>query len=340
MKKDYVDISNTTRRQSILNFITLHPSCSVEDVVRRLKDEEIASRMTVRHVLEELIDEGTITKVKDKNNSRSVKLYVDPQNLLVTVPQNLEEIFLRFESFIDKVGKISQNKDEIKLRMANSIFEETIDKNGNENTQMEKWGDSLASIPFVILDIINDVFTFSFLFLFPKKNVGFSSFSKVYSAYFERLAKMYSSISSKLADVHSTQYDTTSEHFRYVVYLESKEKPGFKKVGFLAYMCYRYNIAKEMYEVLDLLWIKNIDAVSLLYDRSYMDLLFMDYNSRCDRASSDRFSASHLEYLEKYNEHLSYNNEILNKIHEAVNLYIVLERFLPDVENWRVSSSG
>ena len=209
----------------------------------------------------------------------------------------------------------------------------------DENSERNNAGDALTSIPFIMLDVINDVVTFSFLFLLPQKIVTISSFSKIYSNYFEKLATLYPTVSSKLSDATLTWYDTNSKYFQYTAYVASKEKSGFSKVGYLAYQCYRYDIAKEMYEVLDLLWIKNIEAVSLMYNRWYMDTLFME-QQRNEQSRFDQHYASQLKHLEKHNEHLSYNNEMLNKIHKAINLYIVLDRFSPHVENWRVTGSG
>jgi hypothetical protein len=335
MRKDYHGISNTKRRQEILNYISKYPGCNIEDVVRRLDKDGIASRMVTRKLLNELRQENIVKGDLEKDNSRSYKLCVDPQNLLVTVPKNLEELFFMCESFIDKVGKISHSKAEIRSRLAKSIFEETMDKNAERNNE----GNALTSIPFIMLDVINDVSTFSFLFLLPQKIVTISSFSKIYSNYFEKLAALYPTISSKLSDATFTWHNTKSKYFQYAAYLESKERSGFSKVGYLAYQCYRYDIAKEMYEVLDLLWIKNMEAVSLMYNSWYMDSLFMA-DQRDKDGRFDQHYATRLEYLEKHNEYLSHNNETLNKIHEAINLYIVLERFSPDLERWRVSDSG
>lgn len=335
LRKDYHGISNIKRRQEILNYIREKSGCNKEAVVQSLDKDGIASRMVTLKILSELEQENIIRVDWEKDNSRSCKLYVDPQNLLVTVPKSLEDIFFRFESFLDIVGKISQSEIEISSRMDSSIFGETLDKNTERNYK----GNALTSIPFIMLDVINDIITFSFLFFLSRKIGSISSLSKVYSNYFEKLATIYPTISSKLSDATSTYYDTVSKSFQYMTFLKSKDKSGFKKVGYLTYLCYQYDIAKEMYEVLDLLWINNVESVSKVYDQWYIDNLFRDHN-RNRYTRSDQFYVSHLEQLRMHNDHLVHNNENLNKIHEAINLYIALERYSPDIENWRPSGGN
>ncbi len=134
-------------------------------------------------------------------------------------------------------------------------------------------------------------------------------------------------------------YDTSSEYFRYEAYLHSKEYPSFKKACYLAYLCYLYNIADSMYKVLDLLWIKNIESVSLIYDRWYMESLFLEYDGS-NFIKTYPVYVSQMEQLRKYDKHLQYANKTINKIHEGINCYIVLERYLPNEGKGYINTSG
>jgi Fe2+ or Zn2+ uptake regulation protein len=339
VRKDYHSITNTQRRKAILDYITNHQGCNKEDVVRRLDKDEIASRVTVRKLLYDLIAEGSIMEDTNKDNARSVKLYIDHKNLLVSVPKNIEEILLKFESFTHKVGKIAQSEVELRHRMANSIFEETINEARDESNQIKDWGDALTSIPFIMLDIINDIVTFSLLFLLPRNTINLSVFSKICSNYFEKLAIMYPTISCNLSEATSNRFDTTSEYFRYSAYLQSKEHAGFRKVCYLAYQCYRFEMAEEMYKVLDLLWIKNIESVSLMYDRGYMISLLMS-NEMGRKSHLSQVFLSHPENMKRHTNHLVYNNAMLNKIHEAINFYLVSGEYLSNQGKWTIHDSG
>jgi DNA-binding Lrp family transcriptional regulator len=333
--KEYVNIDNSQRRQAVVDYISNFPECHIEEVVKHCDKIGMASRVTVRKIIDELVKEGLVKKERSKSNSKSVKLDVDPQNLLVIIPQNLERIFSEFSLFMDELSKIPYSEDNIRFRMTNSLLKKTIDNVSDHHNL----SDALVSIPFIILDVINDVITFSLLFELPKKTPSSTHVSKLYSKYFESLNKMYLQASLKLSDAKVTLHDTSSEYFRYAAYLESKEQSGFRKACYLVYLCYRYDIAKEMYRVLDLLWIKNIESVSLMYNRWYLEGLFLDYDR--DRQSKfDIHYVSKLEELRKNNNHLAYNNEMLNKIHKAINLYIVLERFLPNEGKVHLSGSG
>src|SRR4051794_37582875 len=103
------DVSNSgkKRRESIINYVKRNPGCDKQKVIKYCEVKEVGSRIPVRTSIDKLIEEGILMIEKTKKNSRSYKLTVASENLLVTIPQDLEEILIGFQNFVDIIKKIS-----------------------------------------------------------------------------------------------------------------------------------------------------------------------------------------------------------------------------------------
>lgn len=317
-----ISIINKQRRNAIIDYVKKNPQCYKEKVVEHCTRIEVASRMTARKIIDELKQEGILNVYKEKNNSKSYKLVVNSENLLLIIPQDLEEIFVQFKNFVDIVNKIPIGKDEIHSRVENSIYHDCIDEEHYDKLQQ-----SVSLLPCIMIDVINDVFTFSFIFTLNKK-IDKSYLPKIYPNYFEIINKMYLYVSEGPRD-DVLYYKNGSSHDSYLYqdYLESKKYSNFIKVSYLAYLCTIFGIEENLYKVLDLLWVKNVDTVSLMY---YNDLekIFFRYNNHKNRSSIHPYLYHNVSQLKKYDEHYMYNNDILNKIHEGLNYFIVMDEGL------------
>jgi hypothetical protein len=85
-----VSIMNKQFRCSmIIKYISVYPGCNAEKAFKGVEDW--MARGTFFNLLKELKEEGVIYEgQKDKPKSRNTKLFVNGQNLLVTVPKDLE----------------------------------------------------------------------------------------------------------------------------------------------------------------------------------------------------------------------------------------------------------
>lgn len=318
------EINNSNRRQAIIDFVKSHPECDKEVVIEYCKDKGIASRLTVRKTIDELQGEEILKIIKKKNNSKSYKLTVNSENLLVIIPRDLAEIFVQFKDFADTVKKLSQNENEIRHRIENSIYGHSI----GEDYQYYRLTESVPLLPYIIIDIINDVFTFYFICILPKKIDDQNHISKLNLIYFENISRMYSYLSKELRTLlPDNESSPSTMDFPEEFYLKSKRYNNFTKACYISYLCAIFGIEDELYNVLDLLWIRNVETVSLMYasDLEYVftekELFEMNYKTSLS-------SVHHMSQLKASNKHLVYNNDMLNKMHDAINSFILTGRGL------------
>jgi hypothetical protein len=94
-------------RQFVIDFITAHQGCIAEDIV---KGQDKIGRKKVFRILKDLKNDHIVLPEKSKINSRNIKLYIDGNNLLVSVPRELVEFKETFFNLLTKVEeKISDN---------------------------------------------------------------------------------------------------------------------------------------------------------------------------------------------------------------------------------------
>lgn len=76
------------RRKLIIDYIRLHPYRTKEEVVNKISDK--LSRVPAYQTIGDLIEDGSLKDERKKKNSRNHRLFVDDENPLVTVPQDLK----------------------------------------------------------------------------------------------------------------------------------------------------------------------------------------------------------------------------------------------------------
>ena len=326
--------NNGYRSQAIIDFVKSHPECDKEEVVRHCFEKGIASRLTVRKIIKDLEKDGILNVIKEKDNSKSYKLTVNSENLLVIIPKDLEEIFAQFKVFLDTVKKIPLDENEIISMVENSIYSGKISNQRVDSysiNEIDLIKQSISLLPYIMVDIISDVITFSFIFTLHKK-IDANDFPRLYLHYFKIINKMYLQILGLMPENVLLNKNISFEPPPiYKHYLASKKYGNFIKVGYLAYLCTFFGIDEVLYRLLDLLWIKNIDTVSFMYNEDLKDI-FDDYEYRetsvlfahqvmfCDKTK-----------LKRYDGHDDYDNEMLNKLHEGLECFILMGKGLG---NW------
>lgn len=94
-------------RQIIIDFIAAHQGCIVEHIVR---GQDKMGRKKVFRLLRGLKNDHIVLPEKSKTNSRNIKLYVDGNNLLVSIPRQLDEFKKAFFNLLIKVEEgVSDN---------------------------------------------------------------------------------------------------------------------------------------------------------------------------------------------------------------------------------------
>lgn len=299
-------LSDQLRRKCIIDYVRKHPECQKETVISYCTKIGEGSRVTLGNSINDLIKEGILNEGKEKKNSKSYKLTVVSENLLLIIPQGLEDVFSRLSEFTKVVKKcIEQDDEHVSSRPTDDII-------SRMNNYIAK--NSLPFLPYYVTEIVNNLYTFYFNFVLPRKIEEKNFITKLYFLYFENLSKIYSSILLELGDnfldiadlstvVKSNlyQYDFVGEH------------PGLNPVYRTARLCRIIGIEEDLYKVLDLLWIKNEECCTLLYTLNEEQ----KPNERNILNNKQNKKIMEIIYKNQLRE-----NKMLAKIHTLIDLYI------------------
>ncbi len=138
--------------------------------------------------------------------------------------------------------------------------------------------------------------------------------TRLYSLYFENLSKMYSVVLEELGNIIPNSSDIAAKikSRMYKGHFES-ERPELFPIYRTARMCRNNEIEKELYYVLDQLWIRNEDSCKLLYSLD-LELKFQDKHFISSRKNDKLFEDKDRSRI--------LDNETLKKIHLLIDYYI------------------
>lgn len=329
---DIVTFDSRIKKQNeILDYIRRNPECNKKAIINFCEIEGIASRSTVFDILTELEKEKSITIVK---KGKSLCIHINNENLMVSIPHELDHVFVEFKSFIDLISELLKDEHEIRCRIMNSIYQDYM--NDSNCVRILK---SIPLLPYILIDVINDIFSFYFVFILSKKIDDQKYLSKIQAIYFGNISKMYSYISNKFSNIFFT-IEPSKGNFPYEDYIRSKKYNNFAKVCYLAYLCTFFGIENKLYQVLDYLWIKRIESISLMYSSELESKLYADLIEH-ERRKSFPWVYPHISDLDTSNK--QHEIELLNRIHNSINYFILLDKGLKldnILQPFRVKSNG
>ena len=102
MKFDKLE-TEEDRRTKIIEYISSHQGCNLEDIVRGT--EKYVSRVTVYKIIGLLEKVGAVRRQKDKPNSRDHKFFVDTGNPLISLPKEFDEFKKYYYPLLETVKK-------------------------------------------------------------------------------------------------------------------------------------------------------------------------------------------------------------------------------------------
>lgn len=295
--------SDQIRRKCIIDYVKKNPECEKEDVIIHCTEIGAGSRVTLGTTIKMLIEEGILNDGKKRKNSKSYKLTVVSENVLLVIPQDLEYIFTEFEKFTKTVKKRFNS---------NSTIGYKILSNRNSRKFEYESKSSFPFLPYYVIEIINSLYTFYFNFILPKKIENKNVVTRLYSLYFKNLSSMYSIVLEELGDIipNSNDIPAKIKSKMYKGHFES-EQPELFPIYRTARMCRINGIEKELYIVLDMLWKKNEESCELLYALD-LNPKIQDSHFLSSRKSDNLFEdANHIQ-----------NNKTLRKIHLLIDYYI------------------
>lgn len=275
---------NTTkeeRKQEIIKYLISHPNKEEKEVLQFCRDEGIGSKMTVTEAIKELLAEGTLDSGKKRKNSKSYKLSVVTANPLLTVPKDLDEIYIEFQKFV---------------RSVSSLLEEIRDKNkekrlklpGATNFEYLRNIKTMPFLPYQLIEIINHVYNFYIIFVLPLEIKNPEVIKKLSAIYFESLLKMYSFAAREMHWLDDIQniVDIKKSPI-YQSYIELEKSRQILKVSLVAEKCKLFDIQDNLYKVLDLLWIKNIKFIGLVYELDFFSSIYKRLLKRLNKTLLD-----------------------------------------------------
>ena len=171
-----VVLNDETRRQEIVDFISIHQGCSKEFLISEVTS---SSKKTVYKILYELKSEKIVRMYKDKPNSRNFKLYVDTNNPLVVVPKELDE----FEQIYFKL-----------LKKARHIFAERGDQSYADSRKDADRYSLVMNILLIYEDYLR-LYTAHSLISWPKIIKDGETLSRLYTILFLRLSRIQARLS-------------------------------------------------------------------------------------------------------------------------------------------------
>lgn len=178
MSEQQAETKPEQRRYAITRYIREHPGCTKAHITREL--DGTASKKTIDKYVGEMIKNNEIEVKKKKRNSRNHRLYLKEDNLLVSIPLQLEE----FESaFISFFSKIIQNI--IQLRTNQFRFQ-----NGEYKSKMDDANFYSVLQCISILDKISYLYMAISTIDWPNKMQDEDDLRKLFSITFNKLANL------------------------------------------------------------------------------------------------------------------------------------------------------
>jgi len=274
------DINDKSRKEDIINFLRNNPGCSKEELVKGVKT--IISKKTVIKILKELESEEQIKIEKEKPNSRSYKLFLRSENILIVLDKQIRDINEAFRKLLEKI--------EIIIPELTLLLPFTNKKNIDTNLRIILFYEQL---PLFILKYLMQCLLLKSIIVWPKfiqkeevrnklNSLAFSEISKIISDY----SNYYNNKLTK-SNIHQVNYNPNISDE--LIKLEN----NILYFAFFLLICKKKGIAKEFENVLDKIWLINSDVQRYLHPEAIRYNLSYEYGKDDWR-----------KYLKLYKQHI------------------------------------
>jgi hypothetical protein len=226
------------RHKKIMGYVQANPGCNKEMVVKNFCEQ--ISRVTILNDLVDLKNQGIISITNKKQNSRDHHLFVNADNILVSVSNELKE-FEKSMFYLLEKSKI--------------VFDNEF-KTGKSNSELY----ALTKYPIVIFyDMIN-MYIFRDLLKWSVNIQDKEIFRKLNSMVFTRIAEMQLRMNETLGSTLVGTFNQMRQDFFITSKLYATDKlkdytEFYTKVG----------MKKEIKQLIDSLWNINLDLQEIAY---------------------------------------------------------------------------
>lgn len=260
MNRMQFEIGDPERRKYIINYINSHQGCTKADLEKGLKD--LISKKTIYKLVGEMVSENILQKEKKKVNSRDHKLYVNGNNPLVYVPNEIEQFEKAFTSFSKRLKKIQSSLMLQAFLDFKKVKLTEIDTSNISPSfiQIQQLSLERLSIFFRMIDS----FLFRCILVWPKQIQDRETLKKLYHIVFTKIADMnmnfiQSRTDSKFSDLDLLigNYHLSDHVFKRLGGVDTiySYQEKFKKIG----------MQKEIEAVIDSLWDIDKEIQQLAY---------------------------------------------------------------------------
>ena len=285
-----INPTNKVRREEIIKFLRNNPECSKEELVRGVG--RITSKKTVIKILNELEREELIKIKKEKPNSRSHKVFLIEDNILIIITKQLEEFNNAFNKLLQK----------IEVAIPELILLPLISKeNLNINKMMILFYEQL---PLFMLKYLIQCFMSKSIVIWPKTIQKEEIRNKLNSLVFTEISQITSEYSNfynnKLSknNIHQVNYNPRiSEEL-------TRLDNNILYFAFFSRSCNERGISKEYEDVVNIIWLINSDVQEYLHPEARLYNLDYEYGKDDWRKYLDLYKRNivRIENLKKMKE--------------------------------------
>jgi hypothetical protein len=299
---DVKEINDNIRKEEILNFLSSNPGCTKEALVKGVKN--IASKKTVLKILNELeIDELIILK-KDRPNSRSYKLFLCNDNILIILNKQIQDFSYEFKKFLQNIE--AAIPDFVLLPDNNKV-------NRDKNFMMMIIYEQL---PLFILKYLMQCILLKSMVVWPKIIQKNETINKLNLLVFTEISKIISDYSifynNKLSKNKSHQVNYNPNIHDELTKLEN----NILYFAFFLLICKKKGIDKEFENVIDKIWLINSDVQMYLHPEA------SHYNLSYDYGKDDwrKYLKLYRQYLAKIEELQNIKKQRLSTLIDSLNV--------------------
>ncbi len=297
MNLKYRTMTSEQRTQKVLDYVRKNLGCDLEEIIAYITNAGYGSRVTTRKAVNQLLESGRLDDGKQKVNSKAYRFTVVEDNPLLTIPRDLHVITTKFEKFVTQIKKLRTEKIEIHYKEDNPSIYERIDKEEIVNT--------IPYLPYYIISEIDRIYKFNLLVSLPERIHRQSVIRDLYPMYFEYLSKLYL-ITSR--ETQAAKSSVTNLSIEETSLFKAYRNSQTNSLNHTAWVCRILDIESNLYDVLDQVWLRNVDVCPFLYSLVW-DSKFLTY-----QRAKEMFAP---EYSDLVN-----NNETLKKIHLKIDYQI------------------
>lgn len=225
-------MENLGHRKLVMNFIRYNQGCKAQDIVDGMRRD--LSRVPIFDTLRDLVKEGAVT---DKTiNRREHRYFLNDDNLLVSIPAELDQFKDYFFKLIDEVNRRSDTK----IKEHDKKYPEQL------REPMMKRSRLLYSLLSLYQQLVGMCVLRS-LSIWPKKIRNKEAINKLYTEVFNRLQEIQLKLTSELF--------APSDEFRlYDIAVENLFELKPPELYTVARSFYIIGVDKQIESVLDSLW--------------------------------------------------------------------------------------